>query len=210
MDKGTSNLLQWSIENSANAQPQNGQTPSQQPIREPRGLSLDALRSLMGGPSDADLMKEAMTVIVHPESTLEAKVTAFDNFEQLVENLDNANNMEPLGLWPPLISQLDSAEADLRKMAAWCVGTAVQNNEKCQQYFLSIGGVDKVARMAVDDSDATVRRKAVYALSSSVRNFQPGMNEAMKVLPKNVTGPDHVNATDMDVIDAIMAKLREG
>lgn len=210
MDKGTSNLLQWSIENSANAQPQDGQTPSQQPRREPRGLTQDALRSLMGGPSDADLMKESMTVIVRPDSSLDEKLTAFDNFEQLVENLDNANNLEPLGLWPPLISQLDNAEAELRKMAAWCVGTAVQNNEKCQQYLLSIGGVDKVARMAIDDSDATVRRKAVYALSSSVRNFQPGMNEAMKVLPKNVTGPDHVNATDMDVIDAIMAKLREG
>ena len=29
-------------------------------------------------------------------------------------------------------------------------------------------------------------------------------------LPKNITGPDHVNASDMDIIDAIMEKLREG
>lgn len=163
----------------------------------------------MGGPSDADLMKQAMTVIVHPEAELEDKLTAFDNFEQLIENLDNANNMEPLGLWSPLLTQLNNAQAEIRKMAAWCVGTAVQNNEKCQQHLLSIGGVTKISKMAVDDQDAAARRKAVYALSSSVRNFQPGMNEALKTLPTNITGPDHVSASDMDVIDAIMAKLRE-
>ncbi|KAK5077245.1 hsp70 nucleotide exchange factor fes1 [Lithohypha guttulata] len=202
MDKGMSNLLQWSIENSANAQPQQQQSQSQ--TREPSNLSQDALRALMGGPSDADLMKESMTVILHPEAELSAKLVAFDNFEQLIEQLDNANNMEPLGLWQPLMSQLDSKTPEMRKMAAWCVGTAVQNNEKCQQHLLKIGGVTKVAELAVSDTDGAARRKAVYALSSS-----PAMNEAMKTLPKNVTGPDHVNATDMDVIDAIMSKLRD-
>jgi len=203
-----SNLLSWSIENS-----QTGESPQTQPGhkgQEPRGLSQDAIRSLMGGPSDADLMKQAMHVIVNPESTLDAKITAFDNFEQLIENLDNANNISPLGLWEPLMKQLDNEEAELRKMAAWCVGTAVQNNEKCQAALLNIGGISKVARMAVEDSDNAARRKGVYALSSSVRNFQPGMDEALKTLPSNVTGPDHVNAGDMDVIDAIMEKLREG
>lgn len=203
-----SNLLAWSIENS---QGQNGtQTQDSQPPRPQTTLTQEALRSLMGGPSDADLMKEAMTVIVHAEADLDAKITAFDNLEQLIENLDNANNMQPLGLWQPLMQQLDSAEADIRKMAAWCIGTAVQNNEKCQLNFLELGGVPKVAKMALNDTDSAARRKAVYALSSTVRNFQPGMDEAMKTLPKNITGPDSISASDMDVIDAIMAKLREG
>ena len=202
-----SNLLAWSIENSPG---QNGNQPSnEQPSREPTGLTQEALRSLMGGPSDADLMKESMTVIVHPESTLENKLTAFDNFEQLIENLDNANNMQPLGLWSPLLQQLENNEAEIRKMAAWCIGTAVQNNEKCQVCLLEAGGIPKITKMALDDGDAGARRKGVYALSSAVRNFQPAMDEAMKTLPKNVTGPDSVNATDMDVIDAIMSKLRE-
>lgn len=211
------NLLAWSIENSQNAQSQNpdGTAAPTQPGykgQERRSIDADALRSLMGmgGPSDADLMKQSMHVIVNPEATLDAKMVAFDNFEQLIENLDNANNLEPLGLWTPLLNQLDNTEASLRKMAAWCIGTAVQNNEKCQAHLLSIGGAAKVAKMAVEDDDSAARRKAVYALSSTVRNFQPGMDEALKILPKNVTGPDHVNASDMDVIDAIMEKLREG
>ncbi|KIX10591.1 uncharacterized protein Z518_01675 [Rhinocladiella mackenziei CBS 650.93] len=207
MDPGLNSLLKWSVENSEVS----GRSPGQ-PVREPRGLSADALRVLMGGPSDADLMREAMTIIASsdPEVTHDAKMTAFDNFEQLVENIDNANNMEPLGLWTPLLSQLDSPVADLRRMAAWCLGTAVQNNVKAQERFLALNGIDKICKIALSDVDKAVRRKAVYALSSGIRNYQPAMNEAVKRLPKDVVGPDQISATDMDVIDAVMGKLRDG
>jgi len=206
MDPGLNSLLQWGIENSETS----GQSPDQ-PVKEPRGLSADALRALMGGPSDADLMREAMTLIISsdPEVTHDAKMTAFDNFEQLVENIDNANNMEPLGLWSPLLSQLDSPVADLRRMAAWCLGTAVQNNVKAQERLLAVNGIDKLCQVALDDTDKAVRRKAIYALSSGIRNYQPAMNEAVKRLPKEFVGPDQVSAADMDVVDAIMGKLRE-
>ncbi|KAK4935406.1 hsp70 nucleotide exchange factor fes1 [Elasticomyces elasticus] len=205
MDPGLNSLLKWGVENS------NAGQQEDQPAREPKGLSADALRALMGGPSDADLMKEAMSIIVSsdPEITLDAKMTAFDNFEQLVEGIDNANNMEPLGLWSPLLSQLNSPVADLRRMAAWCLGTAVQNNEKAQERLLAINGIDKLCQVAVYDTDRAVRRKAVYALSSGIRNYQPAMNEAVKRLPKHIVGPDQVSAADMDVIDAIMEKLRD-
>ena len=203
-----SNLLAWAIENQAPEETVTMEDPNAV-TQKRRELTQDDLRALMGGPSDADLMKQAIGVILHPEADHEARITAFDNFEQLIENLDNANNIEPLGLWKPLLTLLEHDDAELRKMAAWCVGTAVQNNEKSQQFLLGHGGVSIVAKMAIDDKDNAARRKAIYALSSSVRNFQPGMDEASKVLPSNVTGPDQVNANDMDVIDAIMAKLRE-
>jgi hsp70-interacting protein len=203
MDPGMSELLKWSIQNSEAGRDET------QPPREPSGLSADALRALMGGPSDADLMKEAMTIIIAPDTTPEAKLTAFDNFEQLIENLDNANNMEPLGLWSPLLGQLDSDVPDMRRYAAWCIGTAVQNNAQSQERLLAMNGIPRLCKIAVEDSEQAVRRKAVYALSSSVRNYQPAMNEAVKNLPKDIVGPDQVSAADMDVIDAIMAKLRE-
>jgi hsp70-interacting protein len=87
----------------------------------------------MGGPSDADMMKESMSAIMHPDINMENKLVAWDNMEQLVENIDNANNLEPLGLWTPLCNQLKEKEDDHRRMAAWCLGTAVQNNPKAQE-----------------------------------------------------------------------------
>lgn len=78
-------------------------------------------------------MKQSIAAIVSPEISLYNKLIAFDNLEQLIENIDNANNLESLGLWTPLIELLHNEDKDLRRMAAWCVGTAVQNNGKAQE-----------------------------------------------------------------------------
>ena len=125
MDPGMNQLLKWSLENSQSAT-ETGLPPTGRP------LNADALAQIMGGPSDADMMKESMAAVQSPEIDLENKLVAFDNFEQLIENIDNANNIQNLGLWAPLLEQLKNEEAELRKMAAWCIGTAVQNNEKAQ------------------------------------------------------------------------------
>jgi hsp70-interacting protein len=213
MEPGLNSLLQWGIENSSASNPNPNPNPTQPTqsleTSKSRGLNAQALAQLMGGPSDADLMREAMTVIQHPESTLESKATAFDNLEQLVESIDNANNLTPLGLWDPLVAQLSSIEAELRKMAAWCIGTAVQNNVKAQERLLEADAISVLCRLAVEDEDEGVRRKCVYALSSEIRNYQPGMNEVVRYLPKHIVGPDQVSASDMEVIDAIMGKLRD-
>ena len=130
-DAGLNTLLKWSIENSDLPKPADGE---QQQHQQPRSqLNPELLAQLMGGPSDADRMKDAMGAIYSPEVDLENKLIAWDNFEQMVENLDNANNMEVLGLWMPLIGKLDDEEAEVRTMALWCLGTAVQNNIKCQE-----------------------------------------------------------------------------
>lgn len=204
MDPGLNSLLKWSIENQGNSGSNND--PSK---LSTNGLNEEALRALMGGPSDAELMKQSMEVIENTHTALEVKMTAFDNLEQLIESIDNANNLEPLGLWTPLLKHLDNTEADLRRMAAWCIGTAVQNNPKSQERFLAVNGIPKLCSVALNDSDRTVRKKAIYALSSEVRNYQPGMNEAIRSLPDDVLGGQaNVSASDMDAIDDIMAKLR--
>lgn len=211
MEPGLNSLLQWGIENSATSNPSSDSTQPQMSLEtsKSRGLNAEALARLMGGPSDADLMREAMTVIQNPSATLASKTTAFDNLEQLVESIDNANNLTPLGLWDPLVAQLSSVEAELRKMAAWCIGTAVQNNVTAQEKLLEMNGIPLLCRLAVEDGNEGVRRKSVYALSSGIRNYQPGMDEVVKCLPKDIVGPDQVSASDMQVIDAIMGKLRE-
>ena len=139
MDPKISNLLKWSIENSSPSTTTTTETPAPN-----RSVNADAIAALFGGPSDADLMKESIAAILSPTTTLPNKLVAFDNFEQLIEQIDNANNLEPLGLWAPLLELLQHEEGELRRMAAWCVGTAVQNNERAQErvslpgvYFIS-------------------------------------------------------------------------
>ena len=210
MDPGLNQLLKWSIENSENpsADPTSNTEPeAQRPSGRP--INAEALNSLFGGPSDADLMKESMAAALSPQITLENKLVAMDNFEQLIENLDNANNMEVLGLWPPLVQLLKSDEADLRRYAAWCVGTAVQNNVKAQERLLAVGAISVLAHLSTEDINEPVRRKAIYALSSEIRNFQPGLDAALKTLPKGIAPEGAIDAGDMEAVDRVIEQLRE-
>ncbi|QIX01516.1 hypothetical protein AMS68_007033 [Peltaster fructicola] len=209
-DQGSLNqLLQWGITNSDTSQQsaQDGQAP-----RDPRkGLDPKMLAALLGGPSDADLMREAMVVITATpeESNLENKLIAWDNLEQLVEQIDNANNMEALKLWTPLLEQLQTEEAECRMYAAWVISTAVQNNVRCQEKLLALGGVQSLLDRVMQDDDQKVRKKAATALSSEVRNFQPAFDELVEKLPKGfLTGADRLDAADMEQVNSVVDALR--
>ena len=208
MDGKLNELLKWGIENTDTSAAAAPAPPSGNDIQN---LDPELLKAIMGGPSDAELMKEAIEVITttDPEVTMDNKLIAFDNFEQLIENLDNANNMEKLGLWTPLLSLLEHSEEDLRRMAAWCVGTAVQNNETSQARLLAMGGIPRIISIAIkEDETAAVRRKAVYALSSAVRNYQPAMDAASEALTTQGHQQGQVDAEDMDAVDEVMNGLR--
>jgi hsp70-interacting protein len=236
MDKGLNDLLKWSIENTkSDGSDAPASTEAQQaPMRTPNA---EALAALMGGPSDADLMLAAMNNIMSPdpEITLESKLIAFDNLEQLIESLDNANLLSKLALWTPLLELLGHDEPQLRLMAAWCIGTAVQNNEPSQERLVAMGGVERLTAVALGErlsmkkqsgegdvvaengnagekEQKDVRRKAVYALSSACRNYQPAMDVLSSELGKREgrpPGAGKVQADDMDAVDAIILDLRE-
>lgn len=72
-----------------------------------------------------------------------------------------------------------------------------------------LGAIPTLAKLAVDDTDQMVRRKAILALSSGVRNYQPGLDSALKSLDKEYLPSETVDASDMEAIDTIMTKLRE-
>ena len=205
-------LLQWSIENSEKPNVDPTTESSDQQRDQKTGLNAAALAELLGGPSDADRMRGAMSAIIAPieQVDLENKMVAWENLEQLIEQIDNANNLESMGMWAPLIQQLNNSEPEMRKWAAWCLSTAVQNNVKCQERLLANGAVPKLAKQAVEDENQAARKKAVSALSSEVRNFQPALNELHKNVPKELwAGSNGVDAGDMDAVDEVIQRLRD-
>jgi len=213
MERGLSSLLKWSIENTPTEGPSGTAPVAGQAPASRSQLTPEILAALMGGPSEADMMKSSMEAITStdPAMTLEAKLVAFDNFEQLIESLDNANNLGPLALWTPLLETLAHPEPEMRKMAAWCVGTAVQNNEPSQARLLAHGsaGIQTLVDMATKEEERSdVRRKALYALSSACRNYQPAMDVFTDELAKLGKGPGKIDAEDMDVMDTLMNQLK--
>lgn len=206
MDPNLNQLLQWSV---ANSTAPGVPVPSAKRKEE---INPQAISALFGGPSDADLMMAAMNAISSPDPnlSLEDKIIAFDNLEQLIENLDNANNLAPLALWPPLLDCLGHKEPKLRQMAAWCIGTAVQNNAACQEVLVANNGLPKLTQLAVGkEEEKHVRRKAIYALSSACRNHQPAMDILRRELENLGREVGPINATDMDACDLMFDVLRQ-
>ncbi|RHZ56057.1 hypothetical protein Glove_406g48 [Diversispora epigaea] len=176
-------LLQWAIEN-ANRAPSNneegGEGNPPPPPLNPSNIDPGILQYIMGK-SDAEQIREAIAVISNPNETLENKEIAFDNLEMLVEQIDNAINIEKMNLWPQIISFLSFSEVSLRKYAIWVCGTAVQNNPQAQKAFVEKGGLKIILKILKDSNEKNeIRSKALYAVSGSIQNYEPGLTQFEK------------------------------
>ncbi|KAJ2907921.1 hsp70 nucleotide exchange factor fes1 [Coemansia aciculifera] len=96
----------------------------------------------------------------------------------LVGNIDNASNVEPLGLWPRLGTLYDDADAGVRAGALWVSATALQHNQKAQAAFSKHALLAKALRLLEDGKeDAVVRAKALLCVSAFVRANAAGLAE---------------------------------
>lgn len=105
--------------------------PSTSEPKKDNKLSTEILDLIMGKP-DSVTMKEKMEIATNKAADVDERVQALDDFEMLIELIDNANNMAVLKLWPPLIALFDDEEDVVVQHALWIAGTAVQNNLKGQ------------------------------------------------------------------------------
>lgn len=191
MDK----LLQWSI-----AQ-QTGDKEAMEQIGQPDPRMLD---QLFGGPDEPTLMKQAVMVLDNPKATEENKFVALENFEMLIENLDNANNIENMKLWPSIVAQLSNSNPDFQALAASIIGIATQNNPNSQEAFLKHeDGLGKLVRLLRNPSVLPdVLLKVLFAASSLVRN-NPKACEAFVAFD----GWKHLNIQDLENHRLLLRKL---
>lgn len=229
MDPNMNKLFKWSVANSQNSQNNEGtenEGSAPNVAEASNGLTAEMINGLFGGPSDADQMKFAMASIENPEVDIENKLIAFDNFEQLIEGIDNAKNLKPLQLWAPLVKQLKHENAEIRLFAAWCIGTAVQNNPDAQDEVCSLSrrnpiiscsntdihqfilhnAMPTLVHIAKTDSSQNTRKKAVYAISSAVRNHQPAMNQLSSALPEDY--PTNADASGIKAPDTETSDIK--
>ncbi|WVR06376.1 hypothetical protein IAU60_003407 [Kwoniella sp. DSM 27419] len=126
---------------------------------------------LILGKSDSIMMKEKMATATDESVPVEERVEALDDFEMLIELIDNANNMPILKLWQPLLGLLSSSHSEIVAHACWIIGTAVQNNLKAQAALYIHGAFPLIFSTLVSSQPASVRAKATYALSSALKHW---------------------------------------
>lgn len=77
--------------------------------------------------------------------------------------------------------------------------------------FHKTGGISKLVNLALTDSEVDVRSKAVYAISSYVRNYAEGLEQCISTLPaglKEEYSQKKLDAEDMESIDEFRSRLK--
>lgn len=128
------------------------------------------------GKDDAVRMREAASIIGDASREMGKRREAFELLHDLVENIDNANNVAKMGLWPAMLSFLtddgNGEEGALRMDALRLVALAAKNNEEAQAHLVSSGVLDKLVSMVEtscgddDEMDLSLVRRLVMALSA--------------------------------------------
>ncbi|KAH9064370.1 nucleotide exchange factors-like protein [Lactarius vividus] len=162
-------LLRWGIENSSS----NADGSAAPSVSAERMAELDpgVIDAILGRP-DSELMKEALAKAQDTSLDEDARLTALDDLEMLVENIDNANDLGTLGMWGPLQGLLGSPSDDVRVQALWVIGTAVQNNPSAQRAYLALEPFPTLVDLLSPSSraPAQLRSKAIYALSGLLKH----------------------------------------
>ncbi|KAG8720637.1 hsp70 nucleotide exchange factor fes1 [Ceratobasidium sp. 394] len=158
-------ILKWSIENTPEDAPRT--VPSAERMKE-----LDpAIIDMILGKSDAVVMKEKLAFAVDEAREEDERVEALDDFEMLVEQIDNANNLENLQMWEPLLELMRSPVTGVQRHAIWIVGTAVQNNSTAQAAFLKRNPIPHLLSLLTsEECSGSTRSKVLYCLSGALKH----------------------------------------
>ncbi|KAJ1025001.1 hypothetical protein NDA18_004287 [Ustilago nuda] len=181
-DKNAQELLKWGLANSTSVASGGSIDQISSDISSGRrpDLSDPRLYDAIMGKSEAVMMREQLTTATTPCVPLSDRITALDNFEMLIEQIDNANNITSMNMWQPIISLLGASEPEIQSAAAWIVGTAVQNNDKAQVAVLQYDTVRALVHL-LQSAKEEVRRKGMYALSSLLKHNPMAMHQFVKI-----------------------------
>jgi len=139
------------------------------------GMTVDVVKQLaeaikiVGGPAAFD--PEAN------EDDLEEIEMAFEAVEDWCGNLDMANNFHKIDGFHVLKKVLEESPHGTvaRANAANCVAEMAQNNPYCQENFLTDRFLPLLLTLMEKDPEERVRLKCLYAISSIVRDYPPGL-----------------------------------
>jgi len=169
---GLTSLLSWATQNTAR-DPDNPDIVAPQPIKN---LDPGIIDLILGKP-DSVRMKEALAVASDESKSQDDRVQALDDLEMLIESLDNANYMEVLKMWDPILSLASSKIPEIATQALWVAGTAIQNNPKSQAAFLAHQPFPSLIAALSSNSSPEVRAKAMYCISGALKHNHAGVRQ---------------------------------
>lgn len=140
-----------------------------------RQVELKELVEKLNMPSDAKLMQIAVSDLNNASLSLEDRHRALHELLILVEPIDNANDLSKSGGLKVVAGELTHSDSDVRKLAAWVLGKASQNNPFVQAQVLELGALTTLIKM-VNSNSTEEAAKALFAVSALIRNNIAGQD----------------------------------
>ncbi|CAH8385250.1 unnamed protein product [Eruca vesicaria subsp. sativa] len=140
-----------------------------------RQVELKELVEKLNMPSDAKLMQIAVSDLNNASLSLEDRYRALQELLILVEPIDNANDLSKSGGLKVVAGELYHSDSEVRKLAAWVLGTACQNNPFVQAQVLELGALATLIKL-VNSSSTEEAVKALFAVSALIRNNVAGQD----------------------------------
>jgi hsp70-interacting protein len=164
-----SKLLDWATRN---ASPENNSESSESNHEAIKNLDPEIIEMILGR-DEAVVMKSLASRIGNSRTSSEDERIALEQLEEIVENIDSANNMAKMGLWNVVFEALALGENTPTALSV--IGTSAQNNPEVQNELSRMGALHKILDAMNFDQDPVVM-KAVFATSSMIQNNRPSFD----------------------------------
>ncbi|KAM8973577.1 nucleotide exchange factor SIL1 [Pelodytes ibericus] len=165
--------------------------------------------------TELDIMIKIINKFNNSRSTTTEKVEALYDLEYYVHQVDNAQNLNKLGALQLLVNSLNGTEPSLVEHSAFVIGSALASNPKVQVEAFEGGALQKLLVVLATEQPISVKKKALYALSSLLRQFPYAQRQFLKLgglqVLKNVFREKNAEPLYIRVItllyDMIMEKM---
>lgn len=123
-----------------------------------------------------DDFETALLILRTDSTTIEQKIDSLDLIRDKIDDIDLANSFVKIGGAAELLRYIRTRDNNLRPQSIYIVAEMAQNNEFCQNYFYN-EHIIPVLTSTMNDADEDVARGSIFAISSLIQNFPPGLKE---------------------------------
>lgn len=125
----------------------------------------------MGIKTGQEIVTELYEKLNSTNITSDQRELVLSDLEYHLHQYDNAVLFCDLGGMSLLVQGLNYTDPSLRSLSAFALGAAVQSNPKVKIYAVESGALHQLIRSLATDASIEVKKKAMFALSSMIRDF---------------------------------------
>ncbi|XP_017071566.1 hsp70 nucleotide exchange factor fes1 [Drosophila eugracilis] len=169
------NVLKYTMQHhDPNATPQ----LAEEPDAERTQFLANALNAMTVDAAAA--LKAALLILNTDEASTDDQMESLDVIRSHIDDIDNAITLVKLGGTKTLLRYITHSDSEIRSSALNTVAEVAQNNEFCQNVLINDQFLPVLAKN-LTNTNQNIVRCSLYAISSLIRNFEPGYNEFKRV-----------------------------